>query len=61
MRFVRTWTVIALCALAIGTGCKEDPMVRARGAHAHEKAEEAEAALKEVLAAKPKDFEARRL
>ncbi len=36
-------------------------MGRARAAHATERADEAEAALKEVLAQSPKDFEARRL
>ena len=36
-------------------------MVRARAAHATERADEAEAALKKVLAEKPDDFEARRM
>lgn len=60
MRLVRIWTLFALC-LVLAIGCKEDPMVRARAAHATERPDEAEKALKEVLAKDPKDFEARRL
>lgn len=61
-RLATMWAILAALALGAGlSACKEDPMMRARAAHATERADEAEAALKEVLAANPKDFEARRL
>jgi len=61
-RFATILTILAVSALGgVGTGCKEDPMMRARASHATERADEAEAALKQVLAEKPEDFEARRL
>lgn len=62
MRFIRIWTFIAvLCVGFSAAGCKEDPRDRARAAHAVENADEAEKALKEILASDPEDFEARRL
>jgi hypothetical protein len=61
MRLIRIWMFVALALSATAWGCKEDPMDRARAAHAMEKADEAEEALEKVLAENPKDFEARRL
>lgn len=61
MRPVRTWMLFVALCLALSAACKDDPMDRARAAVAYERPDEAENALKEVLAAAPNDFEARRL
>lgn len=61
MRLRRIWMLLVVICLAASVGCKEDPMERARLAQSYEKPDELEAALKEVLAQDPKNFEARRI
>ncbi len=65
-RFGKNWGIRAmlclmLVCLTMSVGCKEDPMTRARQAHLRGDAAATEAALKEVLAASPDDFEAKLL